>query len=237
VPGDYATLISIGVPGTREQAVVRAASEELNADLDEAVRDVQSISKYGLTGTGDVRVVQFDSIADSLSSSLIIAGVAVLMLLLAIFRSARYAVVTIVPVLLVACWLYGFMYLAGYSLNMLTATIAAISIGVGIDFSIHFTERFREELDNCGDKREALRVTAQTTGLALFSAALTTAVGFAVIAFAPMPMFSTFGILTAIMITLSLLMALFALPSLLYVFVPARTEREKKDQVKKPRHT
>ena len=110
------------------------------------------------------------------------------------------------------------MYLAGYYLNMLTATIAAISIGVGIDFSIHFTERFREELKGSGDKQSAIKITSETTGLALFSAAITTAVGFTVIAFAPMPMFSTFGILTAIMIVLSLLMALFVLPSLLYIF-------------------
>jgi predicted RND superfamily exporter protein len=165
-------------------------------------------------------VAQFDAISESLTNSLTIAVAAVMLMLLVIFRSLRYAVMTIIPVLLVACWLYGFMYVAGYSLNMLTATIAAISIGVGIDFSVHFTERFREELETSRNKRAALRKTAQTTGLALFSTALTTVVGFTVIAFAPMPMFSTFGVLTAIMIALSLFMALFVLPSLLLLFAP-----------------
>lgn len=216
----YATTLSIGIPGTREQEVVRLSSMELNNDLDTSINGVESITRYGLTGSGNVRLVQFDAIADALSVSLIIAIVAVIALLLVVFRSLRYAMITIIPVILVACWLYGFMYLAGYYLNMLTATIAAISIGVGIDFSIHFTERFREELEVSGDKRTAIQITSQTTGLALFSAALTTAIGFAVIAFAPMPMFSTFGILTAIMIVLSLLMALFVLPSLLQVFAP-----------------
>jgi predicted RND superfamily exporter protein len=129
----------------------------------------------------------------------------------------------------VACWLYGFMYVAGYHLNVLTATIAAISIGVGIDFSIHFTERFRQELPESMDKRAALRETSRTTGFALFCTALTTAVGFAVIAFAPMPMFATFGLLTAIMITLSLLMALFVLPSLLLLFAPNPPDKPGKD--------
>jgi predicted RND superfamily exporter protein len=215
-----ATLLWIGVPGTREQENVRASSLELNEDLDTTLSDVDSIDRYGLTGEAYVRLVQFDAIADALTSSLIIAIVAVLLLLLVVFRSFRYAVMTLIPVLLVACWLYGFMYVAGYYLNMMTATIAAISIGVGIDFSIHFTERFRQELPKCPDKKSALREASRTTGFALFCTALTTAVGFFVIAFAPMPMFATFGLLTAIMITLSLLMALFALPSLLLLFAP-----------------
>ena len=128
---------------------------------------------------------------------------------------------TLIPVLLVACWLYGFMFAVGYHLNMMTATIAAISIGVGIDFSIHFTERFRQELRRSPDKRTALSVTSRSTGMALFGTAVSTALGFAVIAFAPMPMFAAFGLLTAVMIALSFLMALFVLPSLLLLFAPS----------------
>lgn len=224
--GDYATTMTVGVPGTREQSKVRFSEEQLKKDMEIALDGVKSISEYGITGSGNVRVVQFDAIADALTSSLIIAIAAVLIILLIIFRSIRYAVLTLIPVLLVATWLYGFMYIAGYSLNMLTATIAAISIGVGIDFSIHFTERFREEIGSGLDKRSAILKTAQSTGFALFCTALTTFLGFAVIAFAPMPMFSTFGILTAIMIVLSLLMALFVLPSLLQVFVPEPRNKE-----------
>ena len=224
-----ATLMWIGIPGTREQEVVKASAAELNEDMDIAMGDVDSIDFYGLTGTGYIRVDQFDAIADAMSRSLIIAAIAVLALLLVVFRSLRYAIMTIIPVLLVACWLYGFMYVGGYYLNMMTATIAAISIGVGIDFSIHFTERFRQERKRSPDKKTALRQTARTTGFALFSAALTTVVGFAVIAFAPMPMFATFGLLTAVMIALSFLMALFVLPSLLLLFAPGKAQTEEKE--------
>ncbi len=225
----YATLMSIGIPGTREQEIVRLASNELNDDIEAAMVDVEGIDFYGLTGTGFVRLVQFDAIANSLTRSLIIAAAVVLILLLVIFRSLRFAIMTIIPVLLVACWLYGFMYVAGFHLNALTATIAAIAIGVGIDFSVHFTERFRQEMARRPYKRIAISRTARTTGFALFYTALTTAVGFAVIAFAPMPIFATFGLLTAIMIVLSLLMALFALPSMLLLFAPGkRSPRRKK---------
>ena len=107
---------------------------------------------------------------------------------------------------------------------MMTATIAAISIGVGIDFSIHFTERFRQELRRSQDKRAVLLATSRSTGMALFGTAVSTAVGFTVISFAPMPMFSAFGLLTAVMIALSFLMALFVLPSLLLLFALSKAK-------------
>jgi predicted RND superfamily exporter protein len=215
---DDATLVIIGVPGTREQAVVKDSAEELQNDMDTAMRGVPGISFYGLTGEAYVRNAQFNAITDSLNRSLIIAVAACLILLIIVFRSLRYAIVTLIPVLLVACWLYGFMYIIGYNLNMMTATIAAISIGVGIDFSIHYTARYRQELALNHDKIRALYATSRNTGMALFGTALSTALGFTVIAFAPMPMFSAFGILTAMMIVLSFLMALFALPGLLLLF-------------------
>ena len=215
-----ATNFWIGVPGTQEQEIAKASFMELQEDMDIAMGSISSIDSYGLTGDAYVRVEQFDAISDSFAKSLSIAAVAVLLLLLVVFRSLRYAIITMVPVFLVACWLYGFMYVAGYHLNIMTAMIAALSIGIGIDFSIHYTERFRQEWALTGDKRASIREAARTTGYALFSAALTTIVGFVVITFAPMPMFATFGVLTAIMIALSLLMALFALPSLLLLFIP-----------------
>ncbi len=225
--GDDATLIIIGVPGTREQSIVKESAIELQHDMDVAMQGVPAITFYGLTGEGYVRNAQFDAITNSLNRSLIIAVVACLILLLIIFRSLRYAIVTLIPVLLVACWLYGFMFVVGYHLNMMTATIAAISIGVGIDFSIHFTERFRQELRRSPDKKTALSVTSRSTGMALFGTALSTALGFAVIAFAPMPMFAAFGLLTAVMIALSFLMALLVLPSLLLLFAPSGVKTKK----------
>lgn len=219
--GDDATLIAIGVPGTRVQSIVKESAIELQNDMDVAMQGVPAITFYGLTGEAYVRDAQFDAITNSLNRSLLIAVVACLVLLVIIFRSLRYAIVTLIPVLLVACWLYGFMFAVGYHLNMMTATIAAISIGVGIDFSIHFTERFRQELRRSPDKKTALSITSRSTGMALFGTAVSTALGFAVIAFAPMPMFAAFGLLTAVMIALSFLMALFVLPSLLLLFAPS----------------
>ncbi len=216
-----ATQISIGVPGTREQAIVRASADELNHDMEQAFGPVPEITFYGLTGEAYVRDAQFSAITNSMMNSFIVALAACLVLLIILLRSIRYAVVTLIPMALVVCWLYGLMFVMGYHINLMTATIAAISVGVGIDFSVHFTERFRQELKKSMDKSTAIYNTARTTGAALLGTTLSTASGFAVIAFAPMPMFATFGVLTATMIALSFMMAILVLPSLLLLFTPA----------------
>jgi predicted RND superfamily exporter protein len=112
------------------------------------------------------------------------------------------------------------MELAGFALNFVSATIGAVSIGVGIDYSIHMTERFREELRRSPTHVEALRRAAGGAGVALLASAGSSIVGFAIMAFAPMPMFSTFGLLTALMILLALAAALVVLPSLLLLVTP-----------------
>ncbi len=98
-----------------------------------------------------------------------------------------------VPILLVVALVYGFMYLVGYKINLITATIAAISIGVGVDYATHFTVRFIEEFENEPSRFPALRRTGEGTGGALAISAATSMTGFLVMALAPMPMVVTFG--------------------------------------------
>jgi len=117
-------------------------------------------------------------------------------------------------------WLYAFMYAFGFGLNFVTATIAAIPIGVGIDYAIHMTLRFREELARDGDRVAALGRAANGTGVALLASAATSVIGFAIMAFAPMPMFASYGILTAAMIFMAAAASLVVLPSLLFLVTP-----------------
>ena len=130
-------------------------------------------------------------------------------------RSLKYAVVTVIPIGLVVAWLYGIMSVAGFALNFVTAMIGAISIGVGIDYSIHMTERFREDLERIACRIQALTRAARGTGVALVASAASSVVGFPIMGFAPMPMFASYGQLTAVMITLARLASLIVLPSLL----------------------
>ena len=212
--GEQEIILVVGVLGSRQQANIGAARLALERDLD-PMRQVPSISFVGLTGSPFTREATLQATTRALNVSLPVAVAACLILLAFWMRSFTLAVVTIVPIGLVVSWLYAFMYAAGYSLNFVTATIAAVSIGVGIDYSIHMTQRFREELGRAQSAEEALRAAASGTGVALAGSAASSVIGFAVMAFAPMPLFSAYGVITAAMIFMAAAAALFVLPSLL----------------------
>ena len=214
-----AAVLTVFVPGTREQSIVVAAREALEEDMS-VLEAVPAITRTGLTGSPFARQEQLQASVDSMQTSIPIAAAGAFVLLLLAMRSLRFAVVTIIPIGLVVGWLYGLMYVGGFALNFVTATIGAVSIGVGIDYSIHMTERFREELRRSDSKGLALRRALDGTGVALAASALSSIVGFAIMGFAPMPMFATYGILTAIMIFLALAASLAVLPSLLLLVTP-----------------
>jgi predicted RND superfamily exporter protein len=132
-------------------------------------------------------------------------------------RSFRYAFATIIPIVLVVTWLYGLMHLLGFSLNFVTAMIGAISIGIGIDYSIHITERFRQEFKESKSKSIAIEKSINGTGLAVIASALSSIVGFTILGLAPMPLFSSYGLLTALMMFLSIIASLIVLPCLLFL--------------------
>jgi predicted RND superfamily exporter protein len=213
------TLLTVSIPGSREQQNVTAAFNSLTEDSI-VLSGSPAITYVGLTGSPITRKAQLEATTKTLQRSLPIAAVATLILLLITMRSFRYALITIVPIGLVVTWLYGLMYLTGFALNYVTATIGAVSLGVGIDYSIHMTERFREEMRRSSSRLQALRQAANGTGIALLGSAASSIVGFAIMGFTPMPMFSAFGILTALMIFLALVASLMVLPSLLLLVTP-----------------
>ena len=219
------TTLAIGIPGSREQSAVTAAREAIEADI-APLAAAPGIERVGLIGPAFEREQTLIATTDALLTSLPVAALAVLALLVVVFRSFRYAIVTIAPIGLVAAWLYALMYLLGFNLNFVTATIGAVSVGVGVDYSIHMTARFREELGRQANPLAALTRATEGTGVALFASAGSTIVGFAILALAPMPLFATYGVLTAVMIALALAASLLVLPSLLLlVATPGRTNR------------
>ncbi|MFQ5873826.1 MAG: RND family transporter [Dehalococcoidia bacterium] len=214
-----ATTIVVGIPATRQQTNVIGSRDTLTENL-RVLQAAPSITRVGLTGSPYTRQAGLDATTNGLQRAFLIALVACLLVAVLAMRSLRLGVVTIIPIGLVVAWLYAFMYVFGFGLNFITATIAAISIGIGIDYSIHFTQRFREELAKVGDNLQALYQAAQGTGVALLASAATSILGFTIMAFAPMPMFSSYGILTAMMIFFAAAASLLVLPSLLMLVTP-----------------
>jgi predicted RND superfamily exporter protein len=124
-------------------------------------------------------------------------------------------VVTIVPVVSALAWVLGAMNLLGIAFNTETAIITSIAIGLGVDYAIHVSERFLEELTSTGSPEMALDRTISGTGGALLASAVTTAAGFGVLALALVPSLRRFGLVMATTIAFAFFASVVLLPSLL----------------------
>ena len=118
-------------------------------------------------------------------------------------RALGLAIITTFPILIVVIWLYGLIAAGGYGLNMVTVAIAAMSLGVGIDYVIHVVERYREEREKGRSVHSSLVAMGGASGLALVGSAVSDVTGFAIISFSPMGFFAAFGLFCALMIALS----------------------------------
>lgn len=208
------TVFDIAVPGSEDQTVVTEARNILNPIADDLASDLDD-SFVQVTGSAFVREAALNATNRALQLSLPVALLACLAISTMFLRSFRYGIASVLPIIMVVAWLYGFMFVAGFAINLVTATIAAVSIGIGIDFAIHFIARYREELDRYGVRDTAVRVAGEGTGLALVASAISSSIGFGILAFAPMPLFAAYGLLTALMIAMALVATLVVLPSVL----------------------
>ena len=227
--GTYATLVQVGIPTFTEDAIILDARSGLN-DAAAALEASPAGATLTLVSVSGEAITNQDGLAAFTDAMLLALPVALLLCaLLAMFfmRSIRYGLAAVIPILLVVGWVYGFMYLVDYKINVVTATIAAIAVGVGIDYATHFTMRFREEFEFEPSRFPALRRAGEGTGGALAVSALSSIIGFSFMALAPMPIFTTFGVLMAVMIFFSLLVALLVLPSVLLVVTRRRSGAER----------
>lgn len=208
------TLFEMGVVDSRSQESVTAARELLTPIVEGLSADLGG-TFVQVTGSAFVREASLEATSRALQVSLPVALALCLLLGSLFLRSLRYGLVSIVPIMMVVAWLYAVMYLAGFAINLVTATIAAVSIGIGIDFAIHLIVRFREELERHGSREAAVRTAGEGTGLALVASATSSAVGFGILALAPMPLFAAYGLLTALMVILALIATLAVLPAML----------------------
>ncbi len=219
------TVFEMGVVDSRNQASVTATRNALEPIADAISADLGG-TFVQVTGSAFVREASLDATNRALFVSLPVALVLCLLVGSTFLRSIRYGLASIVPIIMVVAWLYAFMYAAGFSINLVTATIAAVSIGIGIDFAIHFIARYREELDRHGNRAVAAQITGEGTGVALVASAISSAIGFGILAFAPMPLFAAYGLLTALMIMMALIATLVVLPSILVLLTADRPDGE-----------
>ena len=181
------------------------------------------------TGEPIIQHVVQDELVETLLVSLFLTLGAVLVVLMAVSRlnhgSATLGAITVLPVGLAVAWIIGTMSLLGYPLSVLNVIIASLTIGIGVDYSIHVTERFQEEFAEGTRVETAVTRTLRGTGGALLGSAATTAIGFGVLALAIHPPLQQFGVITAIMIGYAFVAAVFVLPSLLVLWARLGADR------------
>lgn len=219
--GDYtASVIRVYVNATTTREA-RIMHKDFKEDISAANFENTNTS---ITGGTVLTITTVDSIQESLIDSTIIAIIIVTIILIFIYRNIWLGLISILPLFLAIIWILGTMYLLGISLNILTVMVTALTIGLGIDYAIHIVQRFREDVEKM-DVDESISSTLEHTGSSLFISALTTICGFSVLVLAPITMTQHFGIITAISIAYSLIVAVFVLPIVLTIWAKRRRGR------------
>ena len=167
--------------------------------------------------TGDV--VMIDGILSGLVVSQIEStGISLLVSIMVLFLLTRrlgQSLVVILPVGLAGAWVVGSMATLGLNWNVLTIMITALTIGLGIDYSIHVWRSFETNRERGMGVWKAMRDMYATTGTALLMSAGTTICGFLVLMLSPIPVIRDFGVVSSISVAFSFILALFVLPVLL----------------------
>lgn len=147
--------------------------------------------------------------------------VGILGMLLVLFRNVKLAIIGIIPNILAAAIILGLMGLLGIPLDLMTITIAAITIGIAVDNAIHYIYRFREELPRWnGDYLTTMHHCHANIGTAVFYTAITIILGFSILVLSNFIPSIYFGLLTALAMTIALFAALTLLPRLILLWRP-----------------
>jgi uncharacterized protein len=197
-----------------------ARAEALRADLDATFAPVVGAGAEVIATSDEIITdVIISALSDSQVSSMMITLLAAMLLLVVTywFRNRRPAlgVITVVPVGLVVLWTFAMMAATDIPFGPITATIAALAIGIGVPYTIHITNRYQEDRLLYADPGDALRSTVRHTGGALAGSAFTTCAGFGILITSTLTPFRQFGFVTVYAIGFALLAATLVLPSML----------------------
>ncbi len=241
--------VALNNPNGPDTLLVRF--QALKGDQERAGRMVDDIQglwfgkEEEITPTsGEVIGLEVVNVMTSSQTASIITTILAALIILCLFfwiTKGRPALgfIAVGPIVMVLVWVLGTMTLFGIPYNVITALITALSIGIGVDYTIHIIHRYEEEFRHTRDPEAAARRTLGTTGSALLGSALTTALGFGVLAFSSLTPFQQFGIVTAITIAYALIAAVVVVPPAMILWAAyqnyrlrstvARAERELDD--------
>ena len=176
--------------------------------------------EYKLAGI----LILFNNLLQSLFKSqiltlgVVMAGITLMFLIL--FRNLHLSLIGVVPNFMAAFLILGIIGLLGIPLDMMTITIAAITIGIAVDNSIHYIYRFKEEFKKTNDYNLTLEKCHNTVGVAILNTSITIVFGFSILVLSNFIPTIYFGVFTGIAMLLAMLSVLTLLPRLILTFKP-----------------
>jgi predicted RND superfamily exporter protein len=173
-----------------------------------------------LTGFAALLVAVNNLILENSLISLFMALIIVFFVLIAIFRSLRYAALTMIPVLMVVAYMPFTLVSTGIDLNLVTAMIGSIIVGIGIDFGIHMTERIRE----AGEDFSGIRKSVETSGFTFLEATVTIVAGLLSVMLINVRSIQEFILMVIILLIFSMVAAMLLLPAIYAMLSPEKTE-------------
>ncbi len=198
----------------RRNDLIKKINKELNTKLD------LNKEEYKLAGV----LILFNNLLQSLFKSQILTlGIVMLgifFMFFILFRNVILSLIGVVPNFIAAFFILGIIGLLEIPLDMMTITIAAITIGIAVDNSIHYIYRFKEEFKKINNYNETLDKCHSTVGIAILNTSITIVFGFSILVLSNFIPTIYFGIFTGIAMLLAMISVLTLLPKLLLIYKP-----------------
>ena len=191
---------------------------KINHDLRDIIKNKETT--YRLSNLMILYNNMLQSLFDSQISTLGFVVVILFFMFLVLFRSIKIAIVAILANIIPISAIFGIMGWLGIPLDIMTITIAAISIGIGVDDTIHYIHRFKEEFKHDHNYLNAMKRSHESIGYAMYYTSLVVIVGFSILVLSNLIPTIYFGLLTVVVMATILASALLLLPKLLITFKP-----------------
>ena len=215
--------ISVRIKDSLEDLRRDELIKKINLDLREKVGLEKN--EFKLSGV----LILFNNLLQSLFKSQILTlgfvmlGISLMFFIL--FKNLTLAMIGVVPNFIAAFFILGLIGIMGIPLDMMTITIAAITIGIAVDNSIHYIYRFREEFDNNRNYNQTIDRCHSTVGIAILNTSITIVFGFSILVLSNFIPTIYFGFFTGVAMLLALISVLTLLPKLISTFKPFGNEK------------
>ena len=200
---------------------------ELLYEISETLKTDYNLEEeqFRLTGLAVLYNNMLQSLFDSQIGTIVIVFSIIFLMFLILFRSLYLSIIGIIPNLLAAGVVLGTMGIFSIPLDIMTITVAAISVGMAVDNTIHYIHRFKKEFKVSGIYVQAMKDSHRTIGRAMFYTSLTIILGFLVFSTSNFNPSVYFGFFVSLAMVMALLGALTLLPQLILYFKPLGKEK------------